>query len=86
MGMGFNIANPIGTGTDQELLEFTRAAIAQITLHGKAYTQSGKQLTREDLKSLREQVVWLEGRIAADSAGGRSGGGKVNYAKRKRAL
>ena len=83
--MAFNLANPIGTGTDAELLEFTRAAIAQITLHGKAYTQSGRQLTREDLKSLREQVEWLEGRINAESAT-TSGGGKSNYAVRKRPL
>ena len=31
--MAFNLANPIGTGTDAELLEFTRAAIARITMN-----------------------------------------------------
>ena len=84
--MGLNLANPIGTGTDAELLEFTRAAIAQITLHGKAYTLGGRQLTREDLKSLREQVEWLEARIAADAAAGSGGGNKVNHVVRKRPL
>jgi ABC-type protease/lipase transport system fused ATPase/permease subunit len=61
--MAFAISNPIGTGTDQELLDFTRAAIAQITLHGQAYTIDGRELTRADLRSLREQVTWLESRI-----------------------
>ena len=63
--MAFDIANPIGTGTDAELLAFTRAAIAQVTLHGKAYTSEGFQLTRADLPDLRKQVEWLEGRINA---------------------
>lgn len=67
--MAFDIDNPIGTGTDQELLEFTRAAIAQITLHGQAYTHDGRELTRADLRSLREQVTWLEGRINAAAGG-----------------
>lgn len=61
--MAFNLSNPIGTGTDSELLEFTRAAIAQITLHGQAYTNEGRQLTRADLASLREQLVFFESRV-----------------------
>lgn len=66
--MAFDISNPIGTGTDAELLEFTRAAIAQITLHGQMYqTQTGRSLTRADLKALREQADWLEKKIAAAS-------------------
>lgn len=63
--MAFDISNPIGTGSDQELLDFTRATIAQITLHGQAYTVDGRELTRADLRSLREQVTWLESRINA---------------------
>jgi len=81
--MAFDIDNPIGTGTDAELLEFTRAAIAQITLHGQAYGERGRTLTRADLKDLREQADWLEKKIAA-AAG--SGGSKVNYAARGRVL
>lgn len=79
--MAFDIENPIGTGTDAELLEFTRAAIAQITLHGKAYTVRGKTLTRADLPDLRKQVEWLEARINADS-----GASKSNIASRQRPL
>lgn len=65
--MAFNVANPVGTGTDQELLDFTRAAIAQITLHGQAYTIDGRELTRADLKSLREQLDYFEKRVSADN-------------------
>jgi hypothetical protein len=69
--MAFNLSNPIGTGTDSELLEFTRAAIAQITLHGQAYTFDGRQLTRADLSDLREQLVFFESRVNSASAGRR---------------
>lgn len=68
--MAFNLSNPIGTGTDSELLEFTRAAIAQITLHGQAYTIEGRQLTRANLPELREQLVFFESRV--NSANGRT--------------
>lgn len=68
--MAFNLFNPIGTGTDSELLEFTRAAIAQITLHGQAYTIEGRQLTRANLPELREQLVFFESRV--NSTNGRS--------------
>ncbi len=82
--MAFNIANPIGTGTDAELLEFTRAAIAQVTLHGQWYsTGYGRTFTRADLGKLMEQEKWLEAKIAAASG---SGGSKVNYAVRGRPL
>jgi hypothetical protein len=67
--VAFDIENPVGTGTDAELLEFTRAAIAEITLHGFMRTGKGRTLTKENLSSLREQVDWLESRIAsADSS------------------
>jgi len=81
--MAFDIENPIGTGTDAELLQFTRAAIAQITLHGQAYGERGRTLTRADLKDLREQADWLEKKIVAATS---SGGSKVNYATRGRVL
>ena len=61
--MTFAIANPIGTGTDQELLDYTRAAIAQITMHGQAYGTDGRTLTRADLRALREQETWLSVRV-----------------------
>jgi hypothetical protein len=65
--MAFDIANPIGTGTDAELLEFTRATIAQVTLHGQSYTHDGRQLVRADLPALWEQVRILEARIGSSS-------------------
>ena len=81
--MAFNIDNPVGTGTDAELLEFTRATIARVTLHGTAYTTAGVSVTRADLPALWEQVRILEARINAANSTGDS---KTNYARMKRAL
>lgn len=77
--MAFDLANPIGTGTDQEILDFTRAAIAQITLHGQAYSIEGRQLTRADLPTLHQQMAMFEGRINAAT-----GGSAENLARFKR--
>lgn len=71
-GMAFNIANPIGTGTDAELLALTRAAIAQVTMHGQSYAMGDRQLTRADLAGLWEQVRTLEARIGCASSSSRS--------------
>lgn len=76
--MAFNIANPIGTGTDAELLELTRAAIVRITVLGERRTLHGKDVTEAALKSLQEQAEWLEARINAAE------GGAVNYFTRQR--
>lgn len=81
--MAFDIANPVGTGTDAELLEFTRAAIARITLGGVAYTSFGTALTFEHLEQLWKQVAVLESRIAA-AAG--TGAATNNYARLNRPL
>ena len=70
--MAFAISNPIGTGADQELLDFTRAAIAQITLHGQAYTTSGRSLTRADLPTLHKQLDIVEARVNAAAGSSRS--------------
>ena len=70
--MAFAISNPIGTGTDQELLDFTRAAIAQITLHGQAYTTSGRSLTRADLPTLHKQLDMFEARVNAAAGSSRN--------------
>ena len=59
-----------GTGTDQELLDLARAAMAQIMATGQSYTEDGQALTRADLPELRRQVTWLEQRIAAAAASG----------------
>ena len=77
--MAFQIANPIGTGTDQELLDYTRAAIAQITMHGQAYGTDGRTLTRADLDSLWAQETLLTTRVG--NANGRS---RQNIASMKR--
>jgi len=82
--MAFNLANPIGTGSDQELLDFTRAAIAQITLQGQAYTIDGRELTRADLPTLHEQLKMFESRVNA-AAGGASAA-KSNIARFQRAV
>lgn len=81
--MAFDIANPIGTGTDQELLDFTRAAIAQVTLHGQSYSHDGRQLTRADLEDLRKQLEYFEARVNAESGTSRS---KVNVGRMVRPL
>jgi hypothetical protein len=67
----FNLANPNGTGTDQEILDFTRAAIAQVTLHGQAYTTSGRSLTRADLPTLHKQMEIFETRVNAAAGSSR---------------
>lgn len=79
--MAFDIANPIGTGTDEELLEFTRAAIARVTLNGTYYMLDGRQITFADLQSLRDQADWLEARINAAAGASRN---KCNLARFKR--
>jgi hypothetical protein len=78
--MAFDIENPVGTGTDAELLEFTRAAIAEVTLHGFMRQGRGKMLTKSDLSVLQKQVEWLESRIASAEGGGNA----VNYPLRRR--
>ena len=77
--MAFNLTNAVGTGTDAELLELTRAAIARITVMGERRMLHGRDVTEATLKELRETVEWLEGRVnAAD-------GPAVNYMRRQRA-
>lgn len=80
--MTFNLSNPIGTGTDAELLEFTRAAIARITMLGQHRTADGRTLTEANLPDLRKQVEWLEARVNGATSG--SAANKTNYARRKR--
>ena len=80
--MSFNIANPIGEGTDAELLIFTRAAIARITARGSMRSDDGRMLTEANLPALWEQVRILEARI--DAASTSAGGKRVNYARRQR--
>jgi hypothetical protein len=82
--MAFDLANPIGTGTDAELLEFTRAAIARITVQGSMRMADGRTLTEANLADLRKQVEWLESRINAAATTSGGSGSKTNYARRQR--
>lgn len=78
--MAFTPSNPIGEGTDAEILVYVRAAIVQILTQGQAYAINGRSLTRADLPELRKQVEWLEARVDADA-----GTSKKNLAKLRRA-
>lgn len=69
-----------GTGTDQELLDLTRAAIAQILATGQSYNGQGQAMTRANLAELREMEKHYEEKIAQASTGGFA----VNYARLKR--
>lgn len=81
--MAFNISNPIGTGTDAEMLEFVRAAIVEITLHGKSYKIGDREFTRADLNDLRALRNDLQASINAASS---TTADRTNYAQRGRAL
>jgi hypothetical protein len=65
--LAFTPSNPIGEGTDAELLVYARAAIVQILTAGKAYGINGRTLTREDLPAITKLVEWLEARVDADA-------------------
>lgn len=62
-------SHSLGTGTDQELLDLCRAAIAQILLTGQSYTIEGRTFNRTDLNNLRELARELETRIDSASSG-----------------
>ena len=81
--MAFNLSNPIGTGTNQELLDFTRAAIAQVTLHGQAYDVDGQEVTRADLRHLHMQEDRYQALVNAESGSSKS---KNNVASMQRPL
>jgi hypothetical protein len=80
--MAFQLTNVVGTGTDQEILDWARAAIVTILATGQAYDNKGKSLDRADLAELRKTVDWLETRINSANTGGFA----VNYATRGRTL
>ena len=82
--MAFAYTNEIGTGTDQELLDFCRAAIAKILVTGIAYTMDGRSMTRADLPDLWRLENDLQSRVASANATG--SGSKNNYASRQRPL
>jgi hypothetical protein len=81
--MAFAYTNEIGTGTDQELLDYCRAMIAKILNSGEAYTMDGRSMTRANLSELWRLENSLQARVAVVDMSGNDGtGGKVNYARR----
>lgn len=79
--MAFDIENDIGTGTDQELLDLTRASIAKVTKFGFSREINGRTTTVSDLPALYAAMEKLESRIAAANGGG----SVTNYASFQRA-
>lgn len=71
-----------GTGTDQDLLDLARAALARVLATGKAYTTDGQSLTLADVGELRATINELEQKIAA-AAG--TAGPADNHFRMKRA-
>lgn len=65
--MAFNVANPIGTGTDQEMVDFLRAAIVQVSMHGQEYEIDGRRFTRANLLDLQKLLDRYEERLAVTS-------------------
>lgn len=59
---------PTPTGTDQELLDLYRYALAAIAT-GQAYNIGGRQMTRADLAHVRDTITWLEQRVYDDGSG-----------------
>ena len=84
--MAFAYTNEIGTGTDQELLDYCRAMIAKILNSGEAYTMDGRSMNRSNLTALWNLENALQARVAVGNMSGNEGtGGKVNYARRNQA-
>lgn len=80
--MAFNLDNPIGTGTDAELLVLFRACLARISVAGQSYQLNGRIYTAANLTEVKNMIDWLESKISTASTGGFA----VNYATRGRAL
>lgn len=57
-----------GTGTNQELLDLTRAAIAQVMATGQAYSMDGRSLTRASLPELIAAEKYFAAKVAAESS------------------
>lgn len=75
--MAFNLENPIGTGTNAELLELYRACLARISVN-QSYTIGNRTFTMADLPEVRKTIDWLEPKVNVEA----SRGPAVNYAKR----
>lgn len=56
--------------TDAELLELYRAAYASIAAGAQRYRIGTREFQAADLNHIREQIEWLESRIARSGSGG----------------
>jgi len=81
--MAFDLENPVGTGTDTELLAFWRAHLAMLPLHGQRRVVRGREVELPSAKETLEIIRDIETRINSAAA---VAGGAVNYAVRYRAL
>lgn len=81
--MAFDVENPIGSGSDAELLVLVRAAIVSVTMHGQEYWIRGRKFMRADLAELRTLEASLQSRVAASAA---TSGSRDNFATRQRAV
>lgn len=70
--MAFQIANPLGTGSDQEILDLIRAAIVKVTVAGQSYAIGGRTFTRASLRELQELETIYQQRVAAASTSQRN--------------
>ena len=57
------------TYTDAALLALYREALARIAVSGQSYTIKGRTFSMANLKEIREQIAWLESRVATASEG-----------------
>ncbi len=70
------------TFTDAQLLAFYRKALVSIAEGGQAVGMTGNQLTRANLKDVRETIEWLEQRVADASSGSSGGIGLAGFGER----
>jgi len=78
--MAFNLENPIGTGTDAELLVLFRACLARISVAGQSYQmRGGRMYTSANITEVRKTIEWLEAKTQVAS-----GVSQTNYARRMR--
>lgn len=79
--MAFNVANPYGTGTDAEILEFLRGALVSVTMHGWYRMADGKTVQHAQPEQIQKLVDLYEQKVAAAST---TAAQATNYARRCR--
>lgn len=83
--MAFNVSNPIGTGTDQEIVDLYRACLVAISFEGQSHTIGNRTFTHADVNAVQKIIETYEARVRA-AAGGGGLSGACNYAARRRPL